>query len=263
VSTVAPSAAGDGAGVAGVPRLAVEGLSAGYDRIQVLHGVDLRVAPGELLAVVGANGAGKTTLLRVVSGLLPARAGRVLLDGRPVTGTAPERLAGAGVAHVPENRLVFPGMSVLDNLALGAYARRRDGAERTEETRRFVLDLFPRLADRQQQSAGTLSGGEQQMLAIGRGLMARPTLLLLDEPSLGLAPKLVSEIFAVLGRLRDEGGMAFVLVEQNARAALRIADRAVVLDRGRVSLEGTPEQLLEDPRVQAAYLGRGYSEVTT
>ncbi len=243
------------------PRLTVEGLSAGYGRIEVLHGLGLAVAPGELLAVVGANGAGTTTLLRVISGLLPARAGRVLLDGRAVTGMAAEKLASAGLAHVPENRLVFPGMSVADNLSLGAYARRRGSGEAVERDRRFVLDLFPRLADRLAQPAGTLSGGEQQMLAIGRGLMAGPKLLLLDEPSLGLAPKLVSEIFAVLGRLRDQGDLGIVLVEQNARAALRIADRAIVLDRGQVLLQGTPKALLDDSRVQAAYLGRGYTEV--
>jgi branched-chain amino acid transport system ATP-binding protein len=149
-------------------------------------------------------------------------------------------------------------MSVADNLALGAYSRRR---QRSDEDLDLVLDLFPRLRDRQGQSAGTLSGGEQQMLAIGRGLMARPRLLLLDEPSLGLAPKLVTEIFAVLARLRDRGDHAVVLVEQNARAAFRIADRAVVLDRGRILLEGTPDELLTDPRVQAAYLGRGYTTV--
>ncbi len=242
-------------------RLTVEGLFAGYGRIEVLHGLSLAVAAGELLAVVGANGAGKTTLLRVISGLLPARAGRVLLDGRAVTGIAAEKLASAGLTHVPENRLVFPGMSVADNLSLGAYSRRRGSGQAVEQDRRFVLDLFPRLAHRLAQPAGTLSGGEQQMLAIGRGLMARPKALLLDEPSLGLAPKLVSEIFAVLGSLRDQGDLATVVVEQNARAALRIADRAVVLDRGRVLLSGTPKALLTDPRVQAAYLGRGYTEV--
>jgi branched-chain amino acid transport system ATP-binding protein len=242
-----------------VTLLAVEGLSAGYGRIEVLHSIDLAVAAGELVAVVGANGAGKTTLLRVVSGLLPARGGRVRLDGSDVTGTPAERLAALGVAHVPENRLVFPGMTVTENLALGAYTRRRSGAPEYGE----VFDLFPRLADRREQVAGTLSGGEQQMLAIGRGLMAQPRLLLLDEPSLGLAPKLVTEIFAVLSTLRDRGDRGIVLIEQNARAALRIADHAVVLDRGRVFLTGTPDELLTDARVQAAYLGRGYSEVTT
>jgi branched-chain amino acid transport system ATP-binding protein len=242
-------------------RLAVEALSAGYGRIEVLHGVDLSVGPGQLVALVGANGAGKTTLLRVTSGLLPARGGRVQLDGKDVTGTPAERLAGMGVAHVPENRLVFPGMTVMDNLALGAYARRRTGI--SDKDYEAILDLFLRLADRRGQTAGTLSGGEQQMLAIGRGLMAQPRLLLLDEPSLGLAPKLVGEIFGVLATLRDRGDLGVVLVEQNARAALRIADRAVVLDRGRVSLMGTPDELLTDARVQAAYLGRGYSEVTS
>jgi branched-chain amino acid transport system ATP-binding protein len=239
--------------------LRVEGLSAGYGRIEVLHGIDLTVGAGELVAVVGANGAGKTTLLRAVSGLLPPRTGTVRLGDQDVTGRPAERLAALGMAHVPEGRLVFPGMSVADNLALGAYVHRR---RRTTGGLDEIYELFPRLADRRVQAAGTLSGGEQQMLAIGRGLAAQPRLLLLDEPSLGLAPKLVTEIFAVLATLRDRGDLGVVLVEQNARAALRIADRALVLDRGRVFLEGTPDELLEDARVQAAYLGRGYSEVT-
>ena len=250
------------AGTAPTPRLEVRDLVAGYQRIAVLDDVGLQVASGELVAVVGANGAGKTTLLRAVSGLIAPRGGSVRVGGTDVTGWSAERLAGHGLAHVPENRLVFGDLSVDDNLTLGAYVRRRSPSSEVEQDRAFVFELFPRLADRRGQSAGTMSGGEQQMLAIGRGLMARPALLLLDEPSLGLAPKLVTEIFAVLGQLRDTGDLGIVLVEQNARAALRIADRALVLDRGRVSLEGTPQELLADERVHAAYLGKGYTQVT-
>jgi branched-chain amino acid transport system ATP-binding protein len=269
---------GDAIGATGEPMLAVAGLRAGYGRIQVLHGIDLEARAGELVALIGANGAGKTTLLRAISGLLRPSAGRVTIGGedtvqpdpaarqagrRRVRSWPAERLAAHGVAHVPENRLVFPGLSVADNLRLGAWTRRRRGLARGTgaETER-VLQLFPRLAGRLGQAAGTLSGGEQQMLAIGRGLMAAPRLLLLDEPSLGLAPRLVTEIFAALGRLRDDGGLAIVLVEQNARAALQVADRALVMDRGVVALAGTPSALLADERVHAAYLGRGYAEVT-
>ncbi len=238
--------------------LRVTGLRAAYDRLQVLHGVDVEVGPGELVAVIGANGAGKTTLLRAVSGLIRPTGGTVLVDGTDVTGWPAERITAAGLAHVPENRLVFPTLTVEDNLALGAYPRRRvPRAEREADLRR-MWELFPRLADRTGQAAGTLSGGEQQMLAIARGLLSRPRLLVLDEPSLGLAPRVVSEIFAVLARLRTEERLSILLVEQNARAALRIADRAYVMDRGRVVMEGRPAELLTDPRVQAAYLGGGY-----
>jgi branched-chain amino acid transport system ATP-binding protein len=233
-------------------------LEAGYGRIDVLHGVSLAARPGEVVAVVGANGAGKTTLLRALSGLLTPSAGRVLLAGEDVTGRGPEAIAGAGLAHVPENRLVFPTLTVADNLALGGWTRRRDRAGlRTRRDR--VLGYFPRLGARLGQAAGTLSGGEQQMLAIGRGLMAAPSVLVLDEPSLGLAPRVVREIFATLGRLRAEEELAIVLVEQNVRAAFTTADRAAVLDRGRVLLEGTPADLRTDERVQHAYLGGGYA----
>ncbi|HZG91149.1 MAG TPA: ABC transporter ATP-binding protein [Pseudonocardia sp.] len=235
-----------------------EAVEAGYGRIEVLHGVSLAARPGEIVAVVGANGAGKTTLLRALSGLLPPTAGRIRLGGRDVTGRGPEAIAAAGLAHVPENRLVFPTLAVADNLALGGWTRRRDKAG-LRARRDQVLEYFPRLADRLGQAAGTLSGGEQQMLSIGRGLMARPAVLVLDEPSLGLAPRVVREIFATLGRLRAEEGLAIVLVEQNVRAAFRVADRATVMDRGRVLLDGAPADLLDDVRVQHAYLGGGYT----
>jgi len=239
--------------------LAVSGLCAGYERLEVLRGVDLAVGAGELVAVIGANGAGKTTLLRTLSGLIKPSAGEVRLGDERVAGVPAEKLAARGIAHVPENRLVFPTLSVQDNLALGAYARGRSGRADLVADRQRMFEMFPRLRDRVTQAAGTLSGGEQQMLAIARGLMARPSLLLLDEPSLGLAPKIVKEIFAALVRLRDDDNLSILLVEQNARAAFKIADRAYVMDRGRIAMEGRPTELLNDPRVHAAYLGGGYT----
>ena len=238
--------------------LQVEGLRAGYGRLEVLHGVDLDVGTGELVAVIGANGAGKTTLLRAVSGLLRATGGSVRLGGTDVTGRSPEQLAASGLAHVPENRLVFPTLTVADNLLLGAYTRRRRPSSERDADRDRALALFPRLADRLGQAAGTLSGGEQQMLAIARGLMAHPRVLVLDEPSVGLAPRLVGEIFAALGVLRDDG-LTLLLIEQNARAALAVADRGCVMDRGAVVLTGPPSELLDDARVQATYLGGDFS----
>lgn len=240
--------------------LRIQDMYAGYGRLEVLHGVSVGVEAGAIAAVVGANGAGKTTLLRAVSGLLRASAGTVRLRDRDVTRLGAESIAAGGLAHVPENRLVFPTLSVDDNLTLGAWTRRRDrGAKSELVTRRTqVLAYFPRLADRLTQPAGTLSGGEQQMLSVGRGLMARPSVLILDEPSLGLAPLVIREIFATLGRLRSEEGLAILLVEQNVRAAFKIADHAYVMDRGRVLMEGEPMALLDDERVQQAYLGGGY-----
>lgn len=232
--------------------LRVANLDAGYGQIAVLHDVSLDVAAGEMVAVIGANGAGKTTLLRVVSGLLSPSAGTVEVYGQDTTGWPAERLAAHGVAHVPQNRLIFPGLTVADNLQLGAYTRR--GEDVTAERDR-VLELFPKLRDRSGQRAGTLSGGEQQMLAIGRALMARPRLLLMDEPSLGLAPMLVREILVALVRLRDESDISALLIEQNARAALAIADRAYVFDRGAVVQEGRSDDLADDPAIRAAYLG--------
>jgi len=237
--------------------LEVTQLRAGYGRLPVLHGLDLAVAEGEIVAVIGANGAGKTTLLRTLSGLLRATGGRVLLDGRPIHALPAEKVAAAGLAHVPENRLVFPSLSVQDNLRLGGWTRRR-ASSAGAATRGRVLELFPRLSDRLEQAAGTLSGGEQQMLAVGRGIMARPSVLMLDEPSVGLAPRVVAEIMQALARLRDEEGLTILLVEQNARAAFKIADRVYLMDRGRVVLQGTPHELLGDDRVKHAYLGGGY-----
>jgi branched-chain amino acid transport system ATP-binding protein len=238
--------------------LEIRRLHGGYGRLEVLHGLDLSVAEGELVAVIAANGAGKTTLLRTVSGLLRPTGGQVLLDGADISGRPAEKIAAAGLAHVPENRLVFPTLTVEDNLRLGGWTRRRAASSATAASRRLVLELFPRLGDRLSQAAGTLSGGEQQMLAVGRGIMARPKVLVLDEPSVGLAPRVVAEIMRALARLRDEENLTILLIEQNARAAFTVADRVYVMDRGRVLLEGAPAELLNDERVQHAYLGGGY-----
>jgi branched-chain amino acid transport system ATP-binding protein len=217
--------------------LATQNVSTFYGQIQALNSVHLQVGEGEIVAIIGANGAGKTTLLNTVCGVHSPREGKVIFCDQDITRLPAERIVRLGISHVPERRQVFGTMSTLDNLILGAYHR-------------YVKE-------RQNQMAGTLSGGEQQMLAIGRGLMARPQLLLLDEPSLGLAPLLVREIFRVMTDLREHG-TTILLVEQNARAALRIADRAYVLETGTVALEGTAEELLADERVQSAYLGKGY-----
>jgi len=231
--------------------LRVEALEAAYGSVRALRGVDLEVRSGELVALVGSNGAGKSTLLRTLSGVHPALAGRVLYRGADVT-RAPvhERVAG-GIILVPEGRQVFGILTVEDNLRLGAHTRPRqemdDGLDR-------VFRVFPVLAERRRQRAGTMSGGEQQMLAIGRGLMGRPTLLLLDEPSMGLAPRLVAALFEVIVSLRA-GGVTMLLVEQNAHAALSIADRGYVLETGRITLEGPGPELLGAEAVRAAYLG--------
>jgi branched-chain amino acid transport system ATP-binding protein len=225
-------------------------LESRYGRIPALKGVSLEVRAGELVALVGGNGAGKTTLLRVLSGVQPA-SGRIAFDGAEIAGIAPERRVALGIIQVPEGRQVFGPLSVEDNLRLGAWRRGRANARRTLER---VYALFPILAERRAQAAGTLSGGQQQMLAIGRALMAEPRLLLLDEPSMGLAPKLVAEILACVVRLRD-ADTALLLVEQNARAALAIADRGYVMETGRIVLAGTGAELLADPAVRTAYLG--------
>ena len=228
--------------------LAVNGLDAGYGKLAILHDVSLTVDAGEIVTVVGSNGAGKSTLLRALNGLIKPTAGTVTLDGVDITGRATEKMASLGLMHVPENRLCFPSLTVRDNLMLGAWSRGGKGDLAS------VLDLFPRLQPRLGQAAGTLSGGEQQMVAIGRGLMASPKAIMLDEPSIGLAPKVVAEIMKVLTALRERG-LAVLLVEQNVRASFGIADRAVVMQRGRVVLEGTPHELVELPEVRNAYLG--------
>jgi len=231
--------------------LTIEGLHAGYGAVEVLRGVDLRIAPGELVALLGSNGAGKTTLNSVVSGLVPTWAGRVVFDGQDLTGAHYRRVVQAGLIQVPEGRKVFPNLSVLENLELGAFTRAR--ARRADNLVR-VFDTFPRLRERQSQLAGTMSGGEQQMLAIGRGLMAEPKLLILDEPSLGLSPLLVEEMFALIAQLRASG-LAVLLVEQNVGQSLEIADRAYVMENGSIRFSGTSAELLASDTLRQAYLG--------
>ena len=230
--------------------LAVKGLHAGYGRIPALKGIDLEVRAGELVALVGANGAGKSTLLRALSGVHPA-SGKIVFEEAEIHCLLPEARVALGIVQVPEGRQVFGPLSVDDNLRLGAYRRGRKQAARTLER---VYAMFPALAEGRRHAAGTLSGGQQQMLAIGRALMAQPRLLLLDEPSMGLAPRLVAEIFACVRQLRA-ADTALLLVEQNARAALAIADRGYVLETGRVVLAGSGAQLLADAGVREAYLG--------
>ena len=232
--------------------LRVEGLEAGYGQRRCLSGVSLEVRAGEIVALLGANGAGKTTTLMALSGLVRASSGEMTFKGVRLNGRAPAQIVGLGVSHVPEGRRVLPRLTVLENLELGAY-RRRDRAGIRRDLAR-VVELFPILAERRRQLAGTLSGGEQQMLAIARGLMARPTLLILDEPSLGLAPKLVVTIFETIQRINREG-VTLLLVEQNAYLALRIAHRGYVLEAGRVVLSDTAERLAQNPHIKAAYLG--------
>ena len=236
--------------------LEVRGLSARYGAVAALRDVSLDVRAGELVALIGANGAGKSTLLRTIAGLMAPTAGRVALEGRDVTGQPPEAILRAGIALVPERRRVFADLTVLDNLELGGYALPRGGdfRRRLDAGVDEAYRLFPVLHRRREQLAGTLSGGEQQMLAIGRALMSRPRLLLCDEPSLGLAPLIVQEIMRLLAALR-EAGTTILLVEQNARMALRAADRAYVLEVGRVALSGASADLLANDQLKAAYLG--------
>ncbi len=231
--------------------LEVTDLHAGYGPFEVLHGLSLNVAAGEIVAVLGANGVGKTTLNRALSGVIPVRGGRIRFDGADITATGYDAIVKAGLIHVPEGRKIFPNLSVRDNLLLGAWLRgRAERARNLEE----VLTLFPRLRERLAQYAGSMSGGEQQMLAIGRGLMAQPRLLILDEPSLGLSPLLTEEVFALIARLHA-GGMSILLVEQNVVQSLAIAQRAYVVEHGRIALSGPAADLAEDPRLRAAYLG--------
>ena len=235
--------------------LRLEKVNAFYGRIQALRDVSLGVTEGEIVAVIGPNGAGKTTLMNTISGVVPARGGTITIDGRPITSLSPEKIVRLGISQVPERRQVFATMSVIDNLILGAYHRYRSaGRGEINEDLEFVFAIFPRLRERLKQAAGTLSGGEQQMLALGRAWMAKPRLLLMDEPSLGLAPLLVKEIFRVSGELREHG-TTILVVEQNAKAVLEVADRAYVMESGKVVLEGSAAKLAADKRVQTAYLG--------
>jgi branched-chain amino acid transport system ATP-binding protein len=235
------------------PRLHVSRLESGYGEVQVLWGIDLDVAASEIVCVIGSNGAGKSTLLRTISGLVPAWAGQIVMDGRDLTRATPAQVLAAGVAHVPEGRRLFSVMSVEDNLRMGAYLRsdkadvRRDLAQ--------IYDLFPILGDRRWQEAGTLSGGEQQMCAIGRGIMSRPRLLMIDELSLGLAPKALEQLGDALVQIHRTRDLAILLVEQDVLAALELSDRAFVIDRGQVSFSGQADQVAQDPKVREAYLG--------
>jgi branched-chain amino acid transport system ATP-binding protein len=236
---------------AATPMLVVEGLHAGYGHVPVLRGVDLHVAAGEIVTLVGANGAGKSTLLKTIVGLVHASSGCVRYEGDDITRTVPERVVRSGLALVPEGRMLFGPLTVEENLKLGAFARR--GAPDPEDYER-VFALFPVLRERLGQTASTLSGGEQQMLAIGRALMSRPRLLLLDEPSLGLAPKVIAEIFGTLDRLRTDG-LTVLLVEQDVKIALRHADRGYVMRTGAIAHSGSAKELLADDHVRHIYLG--------
>jgi branched-chain amino acid transport system ATP-binding protein len=231
--------------------LSVENLTSRYGRIEVLHGVSLEVAEGEIVTLVGSNGAGKTTLLRAISGVQPTTGGTIRFSGQPIDGLAPHRRVMRGIAQVPEGRQVFAPLTVHDNLRLGAYRRGdREVAADLDE----MYAIFPALAEKRQVQAGALSGGQQQMLAIARALMARPKLILLDEPSMGLAPRLVDQIFAIVADLKRRG-LTVLLVEQNAHAALAIADRGYVIETGLINITGSGHALLDDERVRAAYLG--------
>ena len=231
--------------------LQIENLHAGYDDLEVLHGIDLEVNEGEIVALIGANGAGKTTTLRSISGLIKVSEGSITFEESNIRSWRSSKIVAEGVVQVPEGRKLFADMSVMENLRLGAYKRgRSDINESLDE----VFELFPKLSERSSQSAGTLSGGEQQMLAIGRALMTKPRFLMLDEPSLGLAPKLVIDIFGVIKNINGLG-VTVMLVEQNAVHALQLSDRGYVLENGRVVLHGTGEELLGDDRVRTAYLG--------
>jgi branched-chain amino acid transport system ATP-binding protein len=238
--------------------LTLKSVQAGYGRLPVLKGISVHVRQGEVVTLIGGNGAGKTTTLRTISGLLPPRKGAIDFAGHDLTRLPPERIVTLGLALVPEGRRVFRTLSVTANLELGAYHRRDKS-----EVRRDLEEIrarFPILKERAHQAAGTLSGGEQQILAIGRALMARPRLLMLDEPSMGLAPRMVTQVYQILAELKAQG-TTILLVEQNARAALKVADRGYVLETGRIILDGTAADLRDDPEVQRAYLGKGYQEV--
>jgi branched-chain amino acid transport system ATP-binding protein len=230
--------------------LKLNGLTAGYGELQVLHGINLEVGAGEVVALIGANGAGKTTTLLTISGVLRPRAGSIVFDDQDVTGLPPYQIARLGLVQVPEGRQLFAGLTVLENLTMGAYSKRNGQARRLQE----VFELFPILADRQGQVAGTMSGGQQQQVAIGRALMAEPKLLMLDEPSLGLDPITTANVFSVVQRIR-EMNVSVLIVEQNAVHTLRLADRGYVLESGQVVLQGKASDLLANPGLRSAYLG--------
>jgi branched-chain amino acid transport system ATP-binding protein len=243
--------------------LRLKNINTYYGKVHALKNVSLHLAEGEIVTLIGANGAGKTTILNTISGVTPASGGDLLFQKEEIKALAPDRIVKLGISQVPEGRQVFKPMTVEENLELGAYLRyrARDPKAEIQKDKEEIFQLFPRLEERRKQAAGTMSGGEQQMLAIGRALMARPKLLLLDEPSMGLAPLVVQEIFRVLQRLRDERGVTILLVEQNAKTALKLADRGYVLETGKVILEGAADELLENAEVKRAYLGKDKKEI--
>jgi branched-chain amino acid transport system ATP-binding protein len=236
--------------------LKIENLQAGYGKVEVLHGVDIQVPKGKIVTLIGSNGAGKTTTMRAVSGMISPSAGKITLAGKNITGMASHQIAKLGLAHSPEGRRVFPTLSVIDNVRLGAFARYTGALPKgeIEADLQKAMEMFPRLKERTNQLAGTLSGGEQQMLAMARAVMLNPVVFLLDEPSMGLAPILVEEVFNIIGRLKAQG-VTMLLVEQFAAAALKVADYGYVLENGRVSVHGEASKLKDDPAVRAAYLG--------
>ena len=237
--------------------LTLKNINTFYGELHVLKNVSLHIAEGEIVALIGANGAGKTTLLNTISGIVPAQSGHIVWDGSDIARLSADAIVRLGISQVPEGRQIFAPLSVLDNLKLGAYCRFRSaGKQLIEADIARMYGLFPRLHERREQLAGTLSGGEQQMVAIARSLMCGPRLLLLDEPSMGLAPLVVSEIFKTIARLRDEHRTTVFLVEQNAKMALRFADRGYVIETGKIMFEGSAQYLMENPEVQRAYLGR-------
>lgn len=238
--------------------LRLEGVSCGYGNIQVLWDISVQVAKGEIVAIIGPNGAGKTTTLRAISGLLRPSQGIIEFEGKVINGLRPHRIVSMGISQIPEGRRLFPLLTVQENLELGGYVQRRDKG--LSESMAEIFRLFPRLEERKYQLAGSLSGGEQQMLAIGRGLMSRPKCLLLDEPSLGLAPLLMKEIRDIIAAIRQRG-TTILLVEQNANLALRLADRGYVMETGRIVLEGTGPSLRDNVTVRKSYLGEGAESV--
>ena len=242
----------DDVGIADGYLLRADGITAGYGKMEILHGVMLAVRPGEMVSVIGPNGAGKSTAFKTIIGLLRPTAGRIVFDGREITGRSPDQVLRLGLAYVPQGRIVFPQMTVLENLEMGAYIERE--AARVREALERVYALFPILAERKHQRAGTMSGGEQQMVAIARALMTSPKLILLDEPSLGLSPKFVTLIFEKLSEMK-RAGYTMMVVEQNAAKVLSVADRGYVLELGRNRFEGTGQALLADPEVKRLYLG--------
>ena len=231
--------------------LEIKDLRVSYGGIEALKGISFHVEEGQIVTLIGANGAGKSTTLRVISGLAPVKSGTILYDGQAINGLNPQKIVSMGVGMVPEGRRVFPNLTVLENLKIGAYLRRDDLKHDIE----YVYSLFPRLRERSWQMAGTLSGGEQQMLAVGRALMMKPRILMMDEPSLGLAPLVIRDIFEIIKTLHAQG-MTILLVEQNANAALKVADYAFVLQTGMMGVQGTGTELLDNPEVKAAYLGK-------